>query len=237
MSWGWYDVQMQNILKRAWTDTLSGLGVSHFSLPRILIWAAVSITFVILIWWWRGRPEAMKEASDIALNVAAIFGVAFAPLFLWNLWLAPYRLLSERIKGINSKSLQATVSLVKRPGEFNVKHWEGTKTFKLGDAACLWVNVRPHDPIEDDRAQGKFAQLSGAMMRSEISYTPRGFRMFANLLEGKQLWPEYSHPVSAIALRKYADKTNDVPKFLQSVDVPPEPETEVEAVKELTTEN
>ena len=32
-------------------------------------------------------------------------------------------------------------------------------------------------------------------------------------------------------------KTNDVPKILQSVDVPPEPETEVESVKELTTEN
>ena len=236
MSWGWYDVQMQNILKRAWTDTLSGLGLSHFSLLRIIIWLAVSITFVILISWWRGRLEAMKEASDIALYVVAFFGVAFA-LFLWNLWLARYRLLSERIEGINSKSLQATASLRKRPREFNVKHWEDTKTFKLGDAACLWVNVRPHDPIEDDRAQGKFAQLRAAMMSGEIPYTPRGLRMLANLLVGNRLWLEYSHPVSAIALRKYADKTNDVPKFLQSVDVPPEPETGVEAVKELTTEN
>ena len=179
----------------------------------------------------------MKEASDIVFYIVAFFGVAFVPLFLWNLWLAPYRLLSERIKENTSKGLQATATLGKRPGELNVKHWEGTKTFKLGDAACLWVSVRPHDPIEDDRAEGKFAQLSSAMMRGDIPYKPGGLRAIANLIEGKGPWPVYSHPVSSIALRKYADETNDVPKFLQSVDVPAEPETEVEAAKSLTTEN
>ena len=228
---------MWDILNRAWGDTLVGLGLSHFSPLRLLKWAIVSTAFVSLIWWWRGRSEAMKEVSDIALYVVAFFGVAFIPLFFWNLWLAPYRLLSERIKENPSKGLKATATLGKRLGELNVKHWDGTKTFKLGDAACLWVNVRPYDPIDDDRAAGKFAQLSSAMMSSDIPYSPGGFRAIANLLEGKRPWPEYSYPVSALTLRKYADKINDVPKFLQSVDVPPEPETEVEAVKELTTEN
>ena len=116
----------------------------------------------------------------------------------------------------------------------NVKHWEGTKTFKLGDAACLWVGVRPHDPIEDDRAAGKIAQLSGAMMCGEIPYNPAGgLRAITNLMEGKRRpWPEYSLPISAVALRKYADAVNDVPPFLQSIEVPPDPEPEEEKVAE-----
>ena len=231
---------MRNILRRAWGATLVGLGLSHFSPLKLLKWAVVSTAFVFLIWWWRGRSEAMKEVSDIVLYVVAFFGVAFIPLFLWNLWLAPYRLLSERIEENTSNGLQGrivgTASVGAPAGELNVKHWEGTKTFKLGDAACLWVSVRPHDPIEDDRAEGKFAQLSSAMMRGDIPYKPGGLRAIANLIEGKGPWPVYSHPVSSIALRKYADETNDVAKFLQSVEVPLEPET-VESAEEKTTEN
>ena len=165
----------------------------------------------------------MTEASDIVLYVLAFIGVAFLPLFLSNLWLAPYRLMNEKM---DQRSVRRPSSPDYR--QPNVKHWEGTKAFKLGDAACLWVGVRPHSPIEDDRASGKFAQLSGAMMRNEIPYKPGGVQALTNFLEGKRPWPEYSFPVSAIVLRKYADAVNDVPAFLQSVEVPPEPKPEEE---------
>ena len=230
---------MQNNLKRAWSDTLGVLGVSHFSLRRLFIWAVVSIAFVALIYLWRGRSDAVNQASDYVLYAAAFFGVAFIPLFLWNLWLSPYRLLNEGIDklirdGRNRTGATGGSGVSYRQPD--VKHWEGTKMYKLGDAACLWVNVRPYDPIDDDRATGKFAQLSSAMIIGDIPYQPRGLRVFGALVEGKTLWPEYSYPVSAIALRKYADKTNDVPTFLQSVVVPTEPKSE-EAVKELTPES
>ena len=221
-----------NVVKRAWADTLGGLGISHFSPLRLLLWAPVSTAFVILIWWWRGETEAMTEASEIVLYALAFVGVAVFPLFLWNLWLAPYWLINEKFGQLQNQRnkggglqgrISGTASLGLHPGHFNVKHWEGVKAFKLGEAACLWANIRPHSPIEDDRAAGKFAQLSSAMMRGEIPYTPGGLRALTNFLEGKRPWPEYSQPVSAISLRKYANGTNDVPPFLQSVEVPPDP--------------
>ena len=42
----------------------------------------------------------MTEASDIVLYGLAFFGVAFLPLFLWHLWLAPYRVMNERLNEI-----------------------------------------------------------------------------------------------------------------------------------------
>ena len=42
----------------------------------------------------------MTEASDIVLYGLAFFGVAFLPLFLWHLWLAPYRIMYERLDEI-----------------------------------------------------------------------------------------------------------------------------------------
>ena len=90
-------MQSFGILKRAWADTLIALGLSDFSPIRLLLSAIVSLAAVGLIWWWRGEAEAMTEASDIVLYGLAFFGVAFLPLFLWNLWLAPYRLMYERL--------------------------------------------------------------------------------------------------------------------------------------------
>ena len=221
---------MWSILKRAWRNTLAGLGISDFSWGRLLLWAFVSAAFVSLIWLLRGKDAAMTEFSDIAYYALVFVVIAVLPIFLWNLWLAPYSLLSDRLDELckGGGLLVPTKRFSQPAGQLNVNHWDGTKTLKLGDAACLWVNVRPYDPIDDDRAAGKFAQLSSTMMRGDIPYQPVGLRALTSFLEGMRPWPEYSYPVSAIALRKFADKINDVPKFLQSVEVPPEPEPETE---------
>ena len=47
----------------------------------------------------------MTEASDIVLYTLAFAGVAFLPIFLWNLWLAPYKILNERLdKGSDAQT-------------------------------------------------------------------------------------------------------------------------------------
>ena len=87
-----------NLVRRAWADTLAGLGVSNFSLLRLVLWGMVSIAFVGLIWLARGGGEAMTEASEISFYALAFVGATFLPLFLWNLWLAPYKILKEEIE-------------------------------------------------------------------------------------------------------------------------------------------
>ena len=43
----------------------------------------------------------MTEASDIVLYTLAFAGVAFLPIFLWHLWLAPYKILNERLDKVS----------------------------------------------------------------------------------------------------------------------------------------
>ena len=96
---------MQSVLKRAWTDTLSGLGLKRdFSLRRLLLRVVVvPATFVVLIWWWRGTAQAVIEGSDIFLYGLAFCLAAvgtFVAGFLWNLWLAPHRITHDQLDKI-----------------------------------------------------------------------------------------------------------------------------------------
>ncbi len=208
------------VVRRAGADTLAGLGISNFSLLRLALWGAVSIAFVGLIWLARGGGEAMTEASEIAFYALAFVGAAVLPLFLWNLWLAPYRILKEEIEKI-PKTRGPTVCANLAPGGFHVEDWEGIRIFQLGDASCLWVGEIPHKPITNVRALAVFKRLSGAMMAGRIPYNRNSL---AAILSGQGKWPSHSTTVAAISLRKYADEIGDVPKFLQSVVVPVEQE-------------
>ena len=75
---------MSGIIKRAWRDTLAVLGLSDFSVVRVVLSAAISAAFVGLIWFWRGEMEAITKASDIVFYGLAFVSVAFIPLFLWE---------------------------------------------------------------------------------------------------------------------------------------------------------
>ena len=93
---------MSGIIKRAWRDTLAGVGLSDFSVVRVVLSVAISAAFVGLIWFWRGEMEAITKASDIVFYGLAFVSVAFIPLFLWNLWLAPFKILHERLDEVAS---------------------------------------------------------------------------------------------------------------------------------------
>ena len=214
---------MLAVLRRAWRDTKQSIGLKWQTFAHYL---AIPGLAVLLLWLLLGKQQAMDEIWIVGCYVAVAFLLFFFS-FLWHLWLAPYNLMNDKINKLDGKQNRPRTS---SPDYWtpNVDHWKGTKTFKLGDAASLWAGVRPLDPIEDDRAAGKFAELSGAVINGEIASRPGGLRSFFDMLEGKRPWPGYSYPISAIALRRYADVTNDVPPFLRSVEVPPEPAPEPE---------
>ena len=210
------------ILKKAWNDTIARFSLSlGTAVQSVLVPAA----FVVCIHLLRGEDAAMTEAADILLYIAAFFGVAVIPAFLWNLWLAPYRLMRERLeKAIVGR--QVAADSCEEPQPVDVSLWEGTLGFPLGDAACLWVGVRPHEPIRNTAAMGVFSRLKGAMMTQAIPY-PVPSNVFSILFGGRiepTPWPEHSTWVSSTSLRKYADTFGNVPLFLQSVDVPPNPQ-------------
>ena len=91
---------MQNILRRARADTLAAFGFRWSTLWRTI---PVAVVVVLLLYFLRGGGEAMNEAMEIALYVVAFFLAAIVPTFLWNLWLAPYKILGENISSLRQE--------------------------------------------------------------------------------------------------------------------------------------
>ena len=146
------------IVKRAWAGTLVGLGISNFSPFRMLLWLAVSAVFVTFIWIWRGESAAMTEASDIVLYTLAFAGVAFLPIFLWHLWLAPHKILNERLDKVSDAQTPP----------------------KAGDEEAA---RRSHNVVKAESARREMESLRYCLderedSRSGHSYLPMGSREF-----------------------------------------------------------
>ena len=90
---------MRTLLKRAWSDTAQSHDLTLGTGIRSL--AAPLATF-LLFYYVLGGPKAMSEAWTLGLSGLAAVSVGFLPLFLWNLWLAPYKILNERLGEIAS---------------------------------------------------------------------------------------------------------------------------------------
>ncbi len=161
----------------------------------------------------------MSQSADFALYAAAFAGAAIIPILVWNLWLAPYRLMRERLdKAIADGKLPSAHPPTQLTPAV-IAQLDKTPVYKLGDAACLWVGLEPHNPIKDPRALARFHQLSGAARAGHLP-GPDGLTAVAYALNARAWWPTHDHPVSAVALRRYAEHLGDVPAFLASVEVP-----------------
>ena len=160
----------------------------------------------------------MDEIWFFGSCLAAVF-LVFVSSFLWNLWLAPYRMLKEEVDKLPKSS---GITIHGSPAQdINVKYWEGISEFQLGQAACLWVGIQPHNPIESEEASAMFTRLGSAVMSGQLKCSA-GLVGILNTLSGRHGWPEHAQTVSAINLKRYADNIGKVPPFLQAVEVPPE---------------
>ena len=206
------------VLKRALKETLLAVSAS----PRSILVSIVSIIgFFFLMWWIRGEQKAMDEIIDYAIAVAAAVGFVIVPVFLWNLWLTPYRMMEERLDAAIGKNKLPPDNAYREAPPIDVAEWQRTEIFQLGDAACLWVRVLPHNPISDTTALAAFKRMSGAIVSGHLQAAPAGLGGLSNLLNGEPWWPKHAHKVTAVALRRYADAIGDVPEFLKHVTLPP----------------
>ena len=169
--------------------------------------------------WQSGWHAAVSEVQLwVFYTVVPIAGLLLL-VMLVNAWLAPYRLMHERLDKAIADGALPSAHPITPLVPADIAHLNGTSTFKLGDAACLWVGLRPHDPIADPRAVATFTRLSGAVMEGRLPGS-RGLAYMLSAVSGHPMWPSYEHPVSALDLRRYADRDGNVPPFLQSVSLP-----------------
>ena len=154
-----------------------------------------------------------------------VFSVAvFVPTFLYNLWLAPYRLLEKRLDNELTGSKRAVSGSPKEPQPANVAFYQNHKTLSLYEAACLWVEIEPHDPITDQGATAKLSFLKGAVRNDELICAWRSsWTRIYDIVHGiKDKSPTDHQEVSMVALRRYAEKIGNIPLFLRHVSLPVE---------------
>ena len=78
--------------------------------------------------------------------------------------------------------------------------WENVEVYSLYEAACLWVDVEPHNPIEDAGAKAQFFRLRSAMATGRLPYQ-KGLIRVLNEITGERSLPTGSSILTAIDLR------------------------------------
>ena len=171
-----------DIVRRAWGDTKRSVGRRWQTLVHYLVVPALPIP----LWLTLGRKQAMDDIWLLGgFYLAGIFLLVVVS-FLSNLWLAPYRMLNEKVDKLTKSS---GITIHRSPAQgINVKNWEGMSEFQLGDAACLWVGIQPYNPIESEDALAMFKHLGSAVMSGQLK-CDAGLAGKLNILAGKHGWP------------------------------------------------
>lgn len=209
-------------LGRAWRNACKCFGLN---LLTVILIICDGVFGFAAMYWVVGKQEAMQELAVFIVAFLVGGGVIFIAVFLWNLWLAPFQEMEERLEDAlqdrEERRGETGVRDMPRLKAEEVSAWQKVELFKLGEAACIWADVSPHDPIENEDAKAKFSELSGAITLNQLQYRDHRTLMFGGLAKFSEYKPAYDTQVTAIALRRYADSKNDVPQFLENVKVPP----------------
>ena len=64
-------------------------------------WIVVPLATFFLLYTVLGGPKAVSDGWTLGLSGLAAVCAGFLPLFLWNLWLAPYKILDERLNKVS----------------------------------------------------------------------------------------------------------------------------------------
>ena len=171
--------------------------------------------------WWMGRLPMLGELQWLNYLLVALGTITLAYA------VAPQSVLTWARNAAKSSKSAPNV-LGQRNVDFskpiNPEDWEGVEVYLLNEAACLWVDVEPHDPIVDAKAKSQFFRLRSAMTTGKLPYH-KGLIRALNEITGEPSLPPGSSILNAISLRRYAESIGDVPTFLQSVKVPVKQET------------
>ena len=123
-----------------------------------------------------GVEKAMEELKTIAIWGLAPIAVMVAIVFFWNLLLAPFVLLGDRIESV-IKDFQKpqTPSVASQKSEEPLEkaipsHWKHVQEFQAWSLAYLCAGFSPIAPdgYQNDKIRAKWAQIMGAINRGQL---------------------------------------------------------------------
>ena len=210
---------IQDICARAWRDTRNHFKLSWGVATQSI---AVGAVFVALLLYFRGESVALTEAGDIILYIAAFLGANIAPVLLWNLWLAPYRLMGERLDTAIRNSVLVDPASTRSPEKADMIAWVDVEVLELWQAACLWVGLEPHNPLQTQEARAMLAQLLGATRLHKLK-CPIDLNLGASG-DLDPAWVSDTQRTTQMDLAHYARTTGQsIPAFLKDIELPNDP--------------
>ncbi len=145
------------------------------------------------------------EAVILILFTIAPFVAAAIVVFLWNLWLAPYKLMGDKLDEIASH-IHSLGTVAKAPEAPDLERWKYVTSLKLYQVAELCAGVSPSEfPIvrSNDASRAIYSELEAALRSDDLKGS-----------DGPKWANEYTR-IKRKDLQKYFSGRDDCPEFLK----------------------
>ena len=191
------------VFRRAWGDTWS-LIASHWR--RSVFWFSLLPLGFLLGFLVLEEEKVKDEAVILILFTIGPFVAAAIVVFLWNLWLAPYKLMGDKLDEVASH-ISSLGTVVKAPEAPDLERWKRVPDLKLYQVAELCGGISP----------GVVAAVERSNDASRAMYSELEAALLSDDLKGKERagWVNEYTRIKRKDLQEYFSGRDDCPAFLK----------------------
>ena len=155
------------VIHKSTIDTLAvfGRGWKNIILAFLLLIVGIVLGFLFL-----GYERAMDELRILALYTFGPIGMVVSVVFLWNLWLAPYRLMEDKFDEFAS-NVHSLGTVAKVPEAPDLERWKRVTSLKLYQVAELCGGVSPSEfsiVRSNDASSALYSELEAALRSGDL---------------------------------------------------------------------
>ena len=189
------------VLRRSAGDTLAvfGRGWKSILFALLLLIVGNGLGFLCL-----GYEKAMDELRILALYTFGPIGILVSIVFLWNMWLAPYRLMEDKLDEVAS-NVHSPGAVAKVPEAPDLGRWKRVTVLKLYQVAELCGGISP----------GVVAAIERSNDASRAIYSELEAALISDDLKGSDEWANEYTRIKRKDLQNYFSGRDDFPEFLK----------------------
>ena len=189
------------MFRRALGDTRSLISSDW---KRCVFWVALLPFGLLLGYIFLEEEEVKSEAVIMILFTLAPFGVVAIVVFLWNLWLAPHKLMGDKLDEVASH-IHSLGTVAKVPEAPDLELWKRVTSLKLYQVAALCGGISPGvvSSVErsNDASRAIYSELQAALRSGD--------------LKGSDDWAQDSTRIKRKDLQKYFSGRDDLPELFK----------------------
>ena len=188
------------VFRRALGDTRSLISSDW---KRCVFWVSLLPFGLLLGYIFLEEEEVKSEAVILILFTIAPFGIAAIVVFLWNLWLAPHKLMGDKLDEVVSH-IHSLGTVTKVPEAPDLELWKRVTSLQLYQVAALCGGVSTNEVSivrSNDASSAIYSELEAALRSGD--------------LKGNDHWANSNTRIKRKDLQKYFSGRDDFPEFLK----------------------